>query len=90
VHKNRHLLWPRAETPEYYISMGFSKDLKEAAEHAVRDMIEFLVEEKHLSRDEAYMLSSVAVNVDITQLVDGNVGVHALLPKKIFTRTAAP
>jgi acetamidase/formamidase len=89
VHKNRHLLWPRAETPEYYISMGFSKDLKEATEHAVRDMIEFLVEEKHLSRDDAYMLSSVAVDVDITQLVDGNVGVHALLPKKIFTSAAA-
>src|SRR5450755_2016531 len=85
VHKNRHLLWPRAETPEYYISMGFSKDLKEAAEHAVRDMIEFLVAEKHLSRDDAYMLTSVAVDVDITQLVDGNVGVHTLLPKKIFT-----
>lgn len=88
VHKNRHLLWPRAETPEYYISMGFSKDLKEATEHAVRDMIEFLVEEKHLSRDDAYMLCSVAVDVDITQLVDGNVGVHALLPKKIFTGAA--
>jgi acetamidase/formamidase len=85
VHKSRHLLWPRAETPEYFISMGFSKDLKEAAEHAVRDMIEFLVDEKHLSRDDAYMLTSVAVDVDITQLVDGNVGVHAMLPKKIFT-----
>jgi acetamidase/formamidase len=88
VHKDRHLLWPRAETPEYYISMGFSKDLKEAAEHAVRDMIEFLVAEKHLSRDDAYMLTSVAVDADITQLVDGNVGVHTLLPKKIFTAAA--
>jgi len=87
VHKDRHLLWPRAETPAYYISMGFSKDLKEATEHAVRDMIAFLMEEKHLSRDEAYMLTSVAVDVDITQLVDGNVGVHALLPKAIFTRS---
>jgi acetamidase/formamidase len=86
VHKNRHLVWPRAETPDYYICMGFSKDLKEATEHAVRDMIDFLVTEKHLSRDEAYMLTSVAVDVDITQLVDGNVGVHTLLPKKIFTR----
>jgi acetamidase/formamidase len=84
VHKDRHLLWPRAETPDDYISMGFSKDLKEATEHAVRDMIDFLVEEKHLNRDDAYMLSSVAVDVDITQLVDGNVGVHSLLPKKIF------
>lgn len=88
VHKNQPLLWPRAETPEYYISMGFSKDLKEAAEHAVRDMIDFLVTQKHLSRDDAYMLASVAVDVNITQLVDGNLGVHAMCPKKIFTAGA--
>jgi acetamidase/formamidase len=86
VHKDRHLLWPRAETPASYISMGFSPDLKEATTLAVRDMINFLVEEKHLSRDEAYMLTSVAVDVDITQLVDGNVGVHAMCPKAIFTK----
>ncbi len=85
VHKDRHLLWPRAETPTSYITMGFSKDLHEAAEHAVREMIDFLVTEKHLSRDEAYMLTSVAADVDITQLVDGNVGVHTILPKRIFT-----
>ncbi|MGA3224417.1 MAG: acetamidase/formamidase family protein [Acidobacteriaceae bacterium] len=86
VHKDQHLLWPRAETPTAYISMGFSPDLKEATTLAVRDMINFLVEQKHLSRDEAYMLTSVAVDVDITQLVDGNVGVHAMCPKAIFTR----
>jgi len=84
VHKDRHLLWPRAETPSAYISMGFSPDLKEATTLAVRDMINFLVDEKHLSRDDAYMLTSVAVDVDITQLVDGNVGVHAICPKNIF------
>ncbi len=89
VHKHAagqpELRWPRAETPTAYISMGFSKDLKEATELAVEDMIRFLVEEKHLSRDDAYMLTSVAVDVDITQLVDGNVGVHAICPKNIFT-----
>ena len=84
VHKDRHLLWPRAETPSAYISMGFSPDLKEATTLAVRDMINFIVDEKHLSRDDAYMLTSVAVDVDITQLVDGNVGVHAICPKSIF------
>jgi len=84
VHKDRHLLWPRAETPTSYISMGFSPDLKEATTLAVRDMINFLVDEKHLSRDEAYMFTSVAVDVDITQLVDGNVGVHAMCPKSVF------
>jgi acetamidase/formamidase len=85
VHKDRHLIWPRAETPTHYISMGFSKDLKEATTLALRDMIAFLVDEKKLSRDDAYMLSSVAVDMEITQLVDGNVGVHAMLPKTIFT-----
>lgn len=84
VHKNRHLLWPRAETPTHIITMGFSLDLKTATEHALRDMIDYLVTEKQLNRDEAYMLSSVAVDMEITQLVDGNVGVHAMLPKQIF------
>jgi acetamidase/formamidase len=84
LRKDRHLLWPRAETSTGYITMGFSPDLKEATTLAVRDMINFLVEEKHLSRDDAYMLTSVAVDVDITQLVDGNVGVHAICPKNIF------
>jgi acetamidase/formamidase len=65
--------------------MGFSKDLKEATTLALRDMIAYLVEEKKLSRDDAYMLASVAVDMEITQLVDGNVGVHAMLPKKVFT-----
>jgi acetamidase/formamidase len=86
VHKDQRLLWPRAETPTSYISMGFDEDLKVATEIAVRNMIDFLVAEKHLSRDDAYSLTSVAVDVDITQLVDGKVGVHAICPKGIFDR----
>jgi acetamidase/formamidase len=88
LHKNERLNWPRAETPTHYITMGFSPDLKEATEFALRNMIDFLVEEKHMTRDDAYMLSSVAVDMDITQLVDGNVGVHAMCPKNIFTDAA--
>jgi acetamidase/formamidase len=74
----------RAETPTHYVTMGFSPDLKDATEHALLDMIDFLVEEKHMTRDDANMLSSVAVDLDITQL-DGNVGVHAMCPKNIFS-----
>lgn len=85
VHKKQTLKWPRAETPDHYITMGFSPDLKEATEHALRDMIDFLVETKGMKPEDAYMLASVAVDLDITQLVDGNVGVHAMCPKKIFT-----
>lgn len=84
VRKDLHLRWPRAETPTHYITMGFNEDLNEAAKMALREMIDFLVSEKHLSRDNAYMLSSVAADLSITQLVDGNKGVHASIPKAIF------
>jgi acetamidase/formamidase len=84
VRKDLHLRWPRAETPSHYITMGFNEDLNEATKMAVHEMIDFLMSEKHLSRDDAYMLSSVAADLSITQLVDGNKGVHASISKAIF------
>jgi len=84
VRKDMHLKWPRAETPNFYIAMGLHEDLNEATKLAVREAIEFLSTEKHMSREDAYMLASVAVDFCITQLVDGNKGVHAMIPKRIF------
>lgn len=86
VRKDMRLKWPRAETPSHFISMGIHEDLTEAAKIAVRETIDFLSTEKHLSREEAYMLASVAVDFEITQLVDGNKGVHAMIPKAIFKK----
>ncbi|HEX7286690.1 MAG TPA: acetamidase/formamidase family protein [Candidatus Angelobacter sp.] len=86
VRKGTGQKYPRAETPTHYISMGFHQELYEATKIAVREMIDFLVAEKHLTRDEAYMLTSVAGDVDITELVDGNKGVHVMMPKTIFTK----
>jgi len=86
VRKDLKINYPRAETPTHYISMGFDDDLSEATRIAVRQMIDFLVTEKHLSRDDAYMLTSVAGDVDISELVDGNKGVHVMMPKAIFTK----
>ena len=86
VRKDLHLRWPRAETPTHFITMGFHEDLNEATKMAVREMIDFLVTQKGLARDEAYMLTSVAADVNITQLVDGNKGVHAMIPKTIFKK----
>jgi acetamidase/formamidase len=84
VRKDMHLKWPRAETPTHYITMGLNDDLNACATLAVREMIDFLMTEKHLSRDDAYMLSSVAADLHITELVDGNKGVHMMLAKSIF------
>jgi acetamidase/formamidase len=37
-----------------------------------------------MSRDDAYMLVSVAGDVDVTEIVDRNKGVHVMLPKALF------
>jgi len=86
VHKGTTLHWPRAETSTHIITMGCDRDLNAATHIAVREMISYLMGEKKMSQADAYMLCSVAVDVDITQLVDGNVGVHAMLPKSIFVK----
>lgn len=90
VRKDLHWRWPRAETPTHFITMGLHEDLNEATKWATREMIDFLVNEKHLSRDDAYMLTSVAADLNITQLVDGHKGVHAMIPKSIFESGGKP
>jgi acetamidase/formamidase len=86
VRKDLKVRYPRAETPTHYISMGYDDDLSEATRIAVREMIGFLANDKHITREDAYMLTSVAGDVDVTELVDGNKGVHVMLPKAIFVK----
>jgi len=82
VRKGKRLRWPRAETATYYITMGLSESLDDAARLATREMIDFLVE-KGLSSEDAYFLCSLAADLHITQLVDGVKGVHMMIPKSI-------
>lgn len=84
VRKDLHLKWPRAETPTHFIVMGMDEDLTAATQIAVREMLDFLVTAKGLTKEEAYVLSSVAADFVISQLVDGNKGVHGMIPKSIF------
>ena len=64
--------------------MGFHEDLLLASKQAIRDMIRLLDEEYDVPAEDAYTLCSVAVNLSITQVVNGTRGVHASLPKSIF------
>jgi acetamidase/formamidase len=86
LHKGRRLRWPRAETATHYITMGLDTDLDEAAKIATREMLDLLVETKKLSREDAYLLASVAMNLIVTQVVDGTKGIHAMMPKAIFQK----
>jgi acetamidase/formamidase len=86
LRKGKRLQWPRAETPTHYIAMGLHTDLDEASKIALREMIDFLVAEKHMTRDDAYILCSVAADFHVTQLVDQTKGIHVMLAKSIFSR----
>ncbi|HEV7801101.1 MAG TPA: formamidase, partial [Burkholderiales bacterium] len=62
------------------------EDLNQAVKIAVKEMLNFIVETKGLSRDDAYMLMSAAMDLHVTQVVDGTKGIHAMLPKSIFRK----
>jgi acetamidase/formamidase len=84
VRKDMHLTWPRAETATHFIAMGMDKDLKTATQIAVQNAIDFVATYRGWSKMEAYRLVSVACDVRVTELVDGNVGVHVMIPKAIL------
>jgi acetamidase/formamidase len=81
LHKNMKLHMPRAVTTTHYITMGFDPDLDDAARQALRDMIRWLVEMKGWSSEEAYVFCSLACDLRVTQLVDGNKGIHAMVER---------
>jgi acetamidase/formamidase len=82
VRKDLHHALPRAETPTHLITMAFNEDLDDAAKDALREMIKLIGERMGLEPADAYMFSSLAVDMRVTQLVDGNKGIHAMLSKQ--------
>ncbi len=66
------------------MTMGLDPDLDAAAEMAVSGNGGPSGPRRGLSREDAYVLCSSAVDLRVTQVVDGTKGVHALLPKNIF------
>jgi len=84
VRKGQTRLWPRAETPTHFISMGIDVDLTKATRIAIQEMVDFMAATRGLDKHTAYQLTSVAADVAITQLVDGTMGVHVKMPKAIF------
>ena len=86
VRKDMKLAWPRGETATHWIAMGADSNLTVATKIAVREAIKLLVEVKQMTREDAYMLVSTACDVRITQLVDGTMGAHVMIPKGVFRR----
>jgi len=79
LREDLELSYPRAQTPTHLITMGMHEDLDRCVEMALRDMIAWIVARTGLSREDAYMLCSLAGDLRITQTVNGNKGVHMMM-----------
>ena len=84
LHKQAEFAWPRAETKTHYILMGFNEDLDLAMKQTLRQTIDFITARSTLTRVQAYQFCSLAVDFRVTQTVNGEKGVHALLAKGLL------
>ncbi len=82
LRKDMALAAPMAETEDQWIQFAFDASLDRAARMALSRMIDFIRLRSNLSRDDAYMLCSLACDLRITQLVNQQQGVHAMLDKQ--------
>jgi acetamidase/formamidase len=90
LHKKVGWRWPIAETASHWIPMGLDKDLGNAFRMALENAIAFLVKKVGLTPLDAYSLCSLGVSFRVTQVVDVNKGVHAMIPKSLFSDRLRP
>ncbi len=70
---------PIARTADGWITFGFDEDLDQAAAGATEAMLDLMERELGVGRPQALALASVAVDLRVTQVVNGAKGVHAVL-----------
>ena len=80
VHDQVRLTTPHARTATAWITLGVHKDLHEASLIALEAMIDLMSEQYQIPRSQALGLASLVVDLRVTQIVNGVLGVHAVLP----------
>lgn len=76
---------PLLETSSHWFTHGFGADLDAAMRMAAEQMLWLLRTHMGLSADEAYSLASVAIDLGVTQVVDGTLGCHAAIARDIVS-----
>lgn len=84
VRRDLDIAYPEAETPTHWITMGMHADLDVCTEIALRRMIDLVSTKAGISREEAYMLCSLAGDLRITQTVNREKGVHMMMSKALI------
>jgi acetamidase/formamidase len=90
LHPRAGYSWPMIETKTHWLMLGMDPNLNDALRIALRNTIDFLAAKAALNRDEAYSLASIGVDFRVSQMVDVNNGIHAMIPKSIFAPDFLP
>jgi len=78
-------LQSQSDTKGYFATTALGPDLMENAKNAVRDLIDWLQSQHGMSREDAYVLCSLAADLKISQIVDRpNWGVSAYMSLAVF------
>lgn len=82
--KNKEISWPILETKDSIQVIASDPDLERASKLALEEMIRILEKAYDLSFEEAYILSSLGVDMKISQLVNPNKTARAAISKEIL------
>jgi acetamidase/formamidase len=86
VHKGKTIKQPFAETPTHFIAIGLDPDLDKAMKNALTEAVNFISQELGFTFNQALSIASTGVDFEVSQVVDRTLGVHAMIPKSIFTK----
>jgi acetamidase/formamidase len=84
VDEELRLEWPVARVRGAWLSFGLDEHLGRAAKIAVDGMVALMGRELGVFGGDALVLASVGVDLRVTQVVNGTLGVHAVLRDDAF------
>jgi acetamidase/formamidase len=84
VHKDMKLETPMAQTPEAWLAIGLDKDLDEAMKKSVRESLRIIEEKYGLTKQDALLLGSAAIDFEVSQVVDIVKGIHGVISKDLL------
>lgn len=84
LHKNMELTAPMGETEDAWIAVGLDQDLNEAMKKSVREYLTIMNEKYGMTKPDALLFGSAAIDFEVSQVVDIVKGIHGVIPKQMF------
>lgn len=75
---------PVGETADAWYAIGLDVDLDEAMKKSVREYLRIANEEYGLTKPDALLFGSAAIDFEVSQVVDIVKGIHGIIPKQMF------